>query len=119
MRIATAAKAVGRDPDEQPEPGRAIHQAEHERQHDQGHPQQPRSPGTGARLGSPMHRMRPHQPGVAGRKKDQGDESQDKMPRRARPADQGHQREKETGEPGVLVETPDMEGDPTGGNHLI
>jgi hypothetical protein len=63
--------------------------------------------------------MRPHEPGVTHGKKSQGEESNYEAPQRDRLAYQGSEGEEETDEPGMLVESPQVEGEATGSNAFI
>src|SRR6266702_1239356 len=109
----------GTRPDKEPEPRGTIHQTEHEDQEREGNKEEERK--TRPRLYSRprTYRVRPHEPGVADRKKEEGDQSQSEMPRDRRCAHQRNEGKEEADEPGMLIESPELEGDATGGNHLI
>src|SRR5579859_25640 len=105
--------------DKEPEKGQAIDQTEHSDLQREGDKEEQRSAGVGTHPYSLTCWMRPHQPGVASREKEQGEESHSKVQRRKWLAHQRDQRKEKTHQPGVLIEPPEVEGDATGDNHFI
>src|SRR5439155_1455635 len=101
-----------------PEPGRAIKEAERGGLEAERNKQKQRPTGSATGTGSLACRMRPHDPGVADRKKEQGEAAHSETKPGTWLAHQRSQRKEEAHEPEVLVKPPEMEGDTTLCNHV-
>ncbi len=110
----------GTHPKEEPKPGRSIKEAEHGDLEAESNQEEQRQTGSATCSRSPARGMRPHDPGITDRKKEQGRAAHSETKPGIRFAHQRSQRKEQTNKkPEVLVELPEGESDATLPNHFI